>query len=152
MVIIPFPFLFFHYIKKEDARDLLKKQRKFIPIILFAVVGVAVIIQFFVSPKIFSLYKDLNEPVPFMTQISSYVVIAITAVCSIIISIYLKSTPPNYERLDKVLAKYKEGEMIKTREILDFRYEIVIFVLLGVIVGYLVLSNIVPIYNLTNKY
>ncbi len=148
---IIFSYLFYPYVKKEDAKDFLKNQRKFIAIILFAVVAVATIIKFFVSPKLLSLYKDFNEPLPLITQVSSYVVLIIITVCSIV-SVYLLSTPPNYERLDKVLAKYKDGEMIRTREILEYKYGMIMFVLLGLIIGYLVLSNVVPIYNLTNKF
>ena len=150
-MVILIPFLYPYYIKKEDARDILKTQRRLIPFILIASLIVMGIMQFFVAPKILELYKELNEPIPLITQLSSYIIGGIIAVFTLI-SIYFLATPPNYERLEKILSKYKDGEMIKTREIVDFRYLVLIMFLLGIMVAFMVLSMVTPIYNLTAKY
>lgn len=150
-MVVPIFYFYPYYIKKEDARDLVKKQRKMIPFVLLAALIVIGIMQFFVAPKALDLYKQLNEPVPLITQLSPYIIGAIVAVF-ILISIYFLATPPNYERLEKVLSKYKDGEMIKTSEIVDFRYLVLIMFLLGIAMAFIVISTIVPIYNLTAKY
>ena len=148
MTIIPFPY--YPYIKKEDARDLVKSQRMMMPAVLCMGIIVIGIMQFFVTPKLLNLYKELNEQVPLITQLSPYILGLIVSVFTII-SIYFLATPPNYERLEKVLSKYKDGEMIKRSEIVEVKYEALVLILLGLMVAYLVISTIVPIYNLTAK-
>lgn len=151
MVIVPLPFFYPYYIKKEDAKDILRRQRKMVAFLLFLGLVLIGIMQFFAAPKLLKLYKDLNEPVHLITQLSPYIIGAIVAVFSII-SVYFLATPPNYERLDRVLNKYKEGEMIKTTEIIEIKYVILILILLGLVIGFIVLSSVVPIYNLTGKF
>lgn len=150
-MIILIPYVYPYYIKKEDARDIVKTQRKMIPFILIVSLIVIGIMQFFVAPKVLDLYKQLNEPIPLITQLSSYIIGGIVVVFTLI-SVYFLATPPNYERLEKILGKYKDGEMIKTGEIVDFKYVVLIMILLGVMVAFMVFSIVTPIYNLTAKY
>lgn len=147
MVVIPIP-IYPVYIKKEDAKDFAKRQRWMIPFVLLAMVFVMGLMQFVVYPKLVNLYKVAHEPIPSITQTFPYGLGVLTIVF-IIVSVYFLSTSPNYEKLNQILSKYKDGEMIKAREILEGKYSLIFFFIAGITLGYIVLSLIVPIYNLT---
>lgn len=139
------------YVKKEDVKEFIKGKRKAVAFMMLLLVMVVGSIQFVISPKILDLYKELNVPVPLITQLNPFIITSMIIIY-IALSIRLLFTQPNYEKIDKILSKYKDGEMIKTREVMNFKYEVFAFIILVISVVYLIVSTITPIYNLTNKY
>ncbi len=148
MVFVPIPFFYSIYTKKEDARDVPNIQRKMSAFVLIGTTVVLSIIQFFVQPKLFDLYSSLKTPLPLFTQLSPYVSGAL-AIIALIAAVYLLSAKPDYSKVDAVANKYKDGEMIKTRELADYRYQWIPIIVVFIAVGYMVLSIILPIYSLT---
>lgn len=144
-------YIFPYYIKKEDARDVWRTQRIVRGILLLSFAGVAVIMRLFVVPKLFNFYTELNEPVPYISQITSYVLL-ISIIILIPLALYFFFTKPDYQKLDQVLIKYKEGEMIKTTELVKiWRDMLLIFIVGSVVVGFVILGLILPIYDLTAR-
>ena len=68
----------------------------------------------------------------------------------IVISTVLFTREPVYDELNEKLKKYKEGEMIKSSEIVDIKKELVWLIPIFLALAWLVYSIILPIYNLTN--
>ena len=151
MVITPgfnaFPYPY--YIKKEDAKDVLRLQKRLIGFVLAAMSIVLGIMQFFVSPKLLSLYTESKITIPFITQISSNVTYGVILIF-IVTSTVLFTKEPNYDELNEKLKKYKEGEMIKSSEIVDIKKELVWLIPIFLGIAWLVCSIILPVYNLTN--
>ncbi len=143
------PFFYPFYIKKEHAKDLIKIQRRFVSITLIGSAIVLAIIQFAVSPKLFSMYQEFNVPIPFVTQMSPIVSFC-AIILLVIISTVLLLKESDYSELNEKLKKYKEGEMIRSKEIINTKKELVWLIPMFIVVGWIVLSVIQPIYNLTN--
>lgn len=140
--------LFPYYIKKEDAKDFAKMQRKMFSVVLLFIVSVILFMQFLIFPKVLNFYKELNESIPLVTQLAPYIMGIIIIVC-LTVAGYFLTTPPNYERLEKNLAKYEPKEMIRIKEITQPNYPVVLFILAGTAAVYLIWSIILPIYQLT---
>jgi len=137
------------YIKKEDAKDLIKIQRRYISFTLIGMAIVLGVIQFFVSPKLLAMYTDFNLPIPLVTQMSSSVTL-IAIIVLFVISTILLTQEPDYSELNEKLMKYKEGEMILSRKIIDTKKELIWLLPIVLVVGWIVVSIILPIYNLTS--
>lgn len=146
-VFVAFPYPY--YIKKEDAKDLIKLQKRLVAFILMAMAIVLGIMQFLVSPRLLALYVDSKIAVPSIVQISSTVTYGIIIIF-IIISTFLLTKEPNYGKLDEKLKKYKEGEMIRSNEIVDIKKELAWLIPIFLAIAWIVYSIILPIYNLTN--
>lgn len=144
------PF-FFAYVKKEDAHDVPNVQRRASGVIMLSMGIVIYIMRTLVLPKLPALYLDLNTTIPEISQ-SAPLTSIILLVGFIIGGLYLLLTKPNYSRIDNLTRKYKKGTMIKTWNLLDFRYDL--WTILAIIFGfgYLIASIIVPIYSLTSQY
>lgn len=150
MIVIPIP-MYPLYIKKEDARDVVKWQRKMAAFVLIGITIVMGIMQYFVSPKLLNLYNSLNTNPPALTQSSLYIMIALGTL-AILSALYLLFSQPNYAKVDAVANKYKDGEMIKTKELVDGKFQWLVLGVLSVMVVYLVFTIILPIYSLTSQY
>jgi len=149
---ITVPFFYFHsvYTKKEDVRDIPNMQRKLSAIILIAMTMILGSLQSSVLPDLINLYSSLNIPTPILIQSSPYV-FAIFAIVSLISAVYLLSTKPDYSKVDAVANKYKNGEMIKTRELVDHRYQLIPLLFMVLAIGLAVIMIILPTYSLTGK-
>ena len=146
-VFVAFPYPY--YIKKEDAKDIIKLQKRLVAFVLMAMAFVLGIIQFMVSPRLLTLYMDSKITVPFIVQISSTVTYGII-IMFVVASTFLLTKEPNYGELDEQLKKYKKGEMIRSNEVVDIKKELVWLIPIFLAVAWLVYSIILPIYNLTN--
>ena len=67
-------------------------------------------------------------------------------------SYYLYTQEPDYTKLNEQLKKYKPGEMVRTSEVLNTKKDLWVLIPLGFVVGYIVLSVILPIYSLTSAF
>lgn len=127
------------YTKKEDVREVIDNQRKMTGIVYFSLAIVNLIMEKFIVPKL----SDLMQIEP-----KSNLWISIILLCA---GVLVFTREPNYSRVDAVAKKYGKGEMIKTRLLMDWRYEWIGVLAAGLVVGYLIYTIILPIYNITNS-
>jgi hypothetical protein len=151
MVIIPIPFFVNPYTKKEDVRDVVNGQRKASALVLFALAIVLGLMQLLVAPRLFDLYNDLGTPLPLLAQTSPTLTWALITI-AVLSALYFILSKPDYSKVELIASKYKAGEMIKTRELVDKRYEWAILSFMVIGIGYLAISIIVPISSLTTQY
>lgn len=142
----PFPY----YIKKEDAKDILKSKKRSLTIIPLAFAFVIVVMLLFIHPKLNVLYSDFNYPKPFLTEIAPYTG-GLIIIVLLVFAWYVNTSPNLDQEFQKRLSKYKTGEMIKTKDLLGLNYEWVLFIMLALIVGFLIVSIILPIYGITSS-
>lgn len=147
VIIIPFS----PYIKKEDAKKALKAQRINTGIVFLIVPLIFEIINYFAYPKLIEIYSDFNSSIPFMVRYFQTIATA-TLIFFGLAACYLFFKEPDYSSLNEKLKKYKTGEMINRGVILNDGYLILGLVAIGVFVGLLTVSIIVPIYELTSQF
>lgn len=128
------------YVKKEDARKIVKSQRIMVGIILLALAIVN-----FLMDKI--LVKRLSEILDLNQASNPWL-----SVLLLLGSLYVFFQEPDYSKVDKLVKNYKNGEMINTKIIMDWRYEWGGLILALGMVLYLITTIILPIYNLTNSF
>lgn len=119
-------------------------------IILLAMLGVSLVTQVFVFPKLTKLYTDLGLEVPFMTQFGTYIFFGATLCFWLVYKAWLSapSKEPSYTSV-----KTEEGYLRVTPTVGSFmKAEILIMLGLGLMVGVLIYSTVVPIYSLTNQF
>jgi len=144
-------FFYPFYIKKEDAKDVINWQRKIIALVLIAMGAVIWVMRMFVYPKLSLLYIDLNTNLPVLTQ--SFPTLSLVIMIGIfIIALYLLFSKPDYSKANMIVKKYKSGEMIKTKELIDNKVQFLVIGVVILLVIYLFTSLISPIYSLTNQY
>ena len=108
-------------------------------------------IQFVLFPKLLSTYVDLKLEPPQIAQIPPLMLYGII-VLLMAASYYLYTQEPDYTKLNEQLKKYKPGEMVRTSEVLNTKKDLWVLSPLGFVVGYIVLSVILPIYSLTSAF
>ena len=137
-----------YYIKKEDAKDILKGQKRQMSIVVFGLGMVVELMAYIVMPKLTNLYVDMGVEIPVITQMLTKYSAYFTVVMGLL-AIYLSS--PNFldREFEDKLTGYKVGEQIKTSELLNKSLTPVMMVLIGLCIGFLVVAIILPIYNLT---
>lgn len=150
IILIPIPG-YPLYIKKEDARDTVKWQRRMGASVLIGATVVMWTMQYFVSPELLNLYYSLNTTPPVLIRFAQHITLVFTAL-SITGASYLLFHQPDYRRVDTIVKKYKDGEMIKTRELVDSKLLWLFLTVLAIMTAYLVLTIILPIYSLTSQY
>jgi uncharacterized membrane protein (DUF485 family) len=136
------------YIKKEDARAFVNLQRKSTAFILMGTVAIMAILQILVGSRIDTLYIDLRLSVPWLTKLSPYITTSIGTL-AVVGALYLLISKPDHTKLDLVLQKYKDGEMIRTGELVDRKTQWLLFGVIVFIIVYIVLVTVIPIYSLT---
>lgn len=151
MTIVPISYAYPLYIKKEDAREVVKRQRMVAGFVLICITIVMAIMQFLVAPKLLNFYNSINTKPPLLTQISPYLMLVIGTL-AIIAALYFLLSKPDYSTVDSVVSKYKEGEMIKTRELMDNKFEWLVLGVFAIMIIYLVTTLILPIYSLTSNF
>ncbi len=138
------------YIKKEDAREVVRWQRTHLMIVLVAVALVLGLMSMVVYPRLQALYLDFGMTPPVVTQSFPRVSLGF-GVGMLLMLARVISTPPDYSRIDAITKKYKAGEMIKTRELMSPQTEWLAMAVLLAMVGYIVMALIMPIYDLTSQ-
>ena len=127
------------YVKKEDARDVLINQRKMTGIVVLALAIVNYVMEKMVVPRM----SELVELVP---RSNLWVSILL-----LVVSLIIFFQEPDFSKVDNIVKKYAKGEMIKTRLLIDWRYEWSGIISAIIMVIYLVITIILPIYNITNS-
>jgi type II secretory pathway component PulF len=138
--------MFFHYIKKEDAKNLAKTQRVNSLIVIVANIITLGMFNFLIFPKLTELFVEANYVLPFYVKYHVHISLIIIALTILLISdsSYLE------EELGKKLRKYKKGEMILITKLWNKKYQWRVMGGLGLVMLYLIGAIIVPIYQITS--
>ncbi|MCG2685919.1 hypothetical protein L6258_00945 [Candidatus Parcubacteria bacterium] len=143
----PFP----HYIKKEDAGDILKCKKLTFISVLAALALIVGVMQLTVYPRLNNLYVELNFQKPLAAMMAPYFSLAAVLASAAFASyVYFSGS------MDKVfherLKQYKGGEMIKSKDLIGkMNEDKLLFVLIAVVMGFLITSIILPVYDVTSS-
>lgn len=145
---VPMGWFFPYYIKKEDAKDVLRFKKLalvFVSLLLAIIIGG---MMFVIYPHLNGLYTDLNFQKPFIIEIAPYVG-GLMVLGLVTFSSYIYFSSGLDKEFEKRLAKYKDGEMIKTRELAGTGHEWKLLVFLVLCVAFLVEAFILPLNSIT---
>ena len=134
------------YVKKEDAKDILRKQRIMGKVLAVALSIVFFIMQTMVGPRLMSLYAEFGHTLPWYANTVSRAVVFILGVLTLLLV-----QPQTEADIDQKLRQYKPGEMILMSKLQDTRYIYTSFSILLVSMLYIILSIVLPIYDITTK-
>lgn len=140
-----------YYLKKEDVSDFYKWQHKKIGIVLIASAISLGVIQLLVFPRVVQMYEEFNVDLPPLTQFFSQVFPIVVSLL-FCYGLYLLFTQPDYSLLQAELKKYKSGEMINTKKLMNGKFEMLVLFFLGIAVAVMTFATITPIYNLTSRF
>ncbi|MBT4124237.1 MAG: hypothetical protein HN981_00390 [Candidatus Pacebacteria bacterium] len=138
--------MYWGYIKKEDAKNLGKAQRINSYIVIGAMAIVSVMMQFIIIPKLIEIAGVTGFPLPVYSQY--YFPIAMSLLILMSISI-IQSSDYLEDDLKQKLQKYKKGEMILLKKLWNKNYEYKVMGMMFVMIVYLTVSIIMPIYKIT---
>lgn len=126
------------YTKKEDVRRVAKMQNRMLGIVLIGMAIVDFVIEKLVIPK-------MNE---LMIAPKSMIWLSIVFFG---LGVYFLFREPNYTIVDRIAKKYSKGEMIETKLLMDWRYELSGMVVSLFMISLLIYKVILPIYSLTSS-
>jgi len=133
------------YVKKEDAKELLKRRGIMSWVFVLALAIVFGILHFTVAPRMFELSIEFGLPLPaYADPTIRMVVFAVVTVALLV----LRPEPDSV--LEEKLRHYKAGEMILINKLVNYRYEMTLFGLMLAAVLYIILSIVLPIYSMTS--
>ncbi len=135
---------YFGYIKKEDAKELIKRRSIVSWIFAGALALIFGILEFMVTPRLTAMYQDFGMELPAYANPTMRAVVFVVVIFAI-----LALRPESESVLDEKLRRYKTGEMIMISKLVDYRYEMGLFFLLLAAMGFIIFSIILPVYNLT---
>lgn len=135
---------------QEIEKEVLGKHLLYAQLVLFAMLGVSLLMHVVVSTKLIKMYQELGFPVPWMTQYGSVISIILTLFLWLVVSSQAEKILPAGEGL-YTSVKTEEGFLRVTPRVTSFRLEMLIMLGLCLMVGILVYSIIVPIYSLTGQ-
>lgn len=135
------------YVKKEDAKRILVSRQVYPSIIIGGIMIVFGVMQLFVQPRINELAKDFGAELPLYN--SPYIGIVLLILAAFLI---FPDKQKDKSELDKKLVKYKPGEMILIGDLMDMKHEWKVMLVVALFTGYIILTNVLPIYNLTAAF
>lgn len=133
------------YVKKEDAKEILGKQQMMGWVLAAALGIVYFIMQTMVGPKVISLYHEFGRVLPWYAETAPR-----TAVFVVTAIILLVVRPQSDAEIDQKLRHYKTGEMILMNKLTDTRYVYTTFGVMFVSIMFIILSIVLPIYDITS--
>lgn len=135
---------YFGYVKKEDAKELLKRRGIMSWVFSLAVAIVFGVLHFAVAPRMAVLSAEMGLALPLYADPTVRLVVLVVTI------IALFSVKPEPESvLDEKLSHYKAGEMILMSKLVNYRHEMTLFAIMLSSVIYIILSVVLPIYSLT---
>lgn len=133
------------YVKKEDAKMILKNHRLMGYIMGTAFFVMYGVVEIFLMNNLRDLYQSLSYKLPFYSQTSFRYVMY-----GLVVGLCFLIRPESEEYIDERLRQYKDGEMILVSKLIDRTYEYKMMAVAFVGALYLVFSVILPITQLTN--
>lgn len=133
------------YVKKEDAKELLKRRGIMSWVFVLALAIVFGILHFTVAPRMFELSVEFGLPLPAYANPTVRMI-----VFAVIAMVLLAIRPEPDSVIEEKLRHYKAGEMILMSKLVNYRYEMTLFGLMLAGVLYIILSIVLPIYSMTS--
>ncbi|MBI5019159.1 hypothetical protein HZB58_02720 [Candidatus Gottesmanbacteria bacterium] len=135
---------YFGYVKKEDAKELLKRRGIMSWVFALAVAIVFGVLHFAVAPRMAELSVEMGVALPLYADPTVRLIVLIVTI------IALFSVKPEPESvLDEKLSHYKSGEMILMSKLMNYRHEMMLFAIMLSSIIYIILSVVLPVYSLT---
>lgn len=135
---------YFGYVKKEDAKEILRRRTVGGWVFAGSFVFIFSMMELFVLPRLASLAIEAGQVLPFYSQpnfrYSVYLVLILATILA---------KPESGEAIDSKLKQYKAGEMILVSKLVDRKYEYILMSILFAVMAYMVISIILPIYDIT---
>ncbi len=138
------------YVKKSEVPGFLVMQHKLWAIVGFAFASVFAMFDFFIVPKVAVLYRDFGQSLPLIFSYNS-LILKLGMVISLMGAAYAFLDKSADSVTLKRVAKYKNDAMVNVNELTNFKLEIAIFVLMGVVLAGLILGLINPLYGLVDS-
>lgn len=132
------------YVKKEDIPSFYKSYNLRLGIILLSTAIAFGITHFIVSSRIAQLYHELGAQLPMISIVLNRLSTPMILI-AIGIGLYFLNLKPNQNAVNEELSKYEDGEMVNVKKLINGKYEILTFFMLGVMVALFIISNVVPI-------
>lgn len=146
--------MYMPYIKKSDAKKYLQKTHKYIGV-LFASIGATIaVVYYLVAPNIHNIFQDLAVDNP-TTLIQSKYSAYVAAGTAFLISAYYMLTKPDLDYVEKILKKYKNNDMILTKELVNTNQTwilVTIAIVLTLLFVYAIYSPVASIYSVTETF
>jgi hypothetical protein len=140
--------MYWGYIKKEDAKDLAKTQKINSYIVMVAMAIIPIMFHFTIVPRLTEIASDTGYVFPFYSRYY----FPIAAILLILMSMVLNNSAEELDdNLKKKLSKYKKGEMILIRKLWNQNYQYKVMGMMFIMMTYLVISIILPIYQITSS-
>jgi type II secretory pathway component PulF len=138
-------------VSREEAREILKKHNIHIGA-LFAAMSISFGLVFYtVVPKMVSMYNDFGIGQPKTMAITSQYFPFLIAIF-MVLAFYFFVPSNSDEKLNKKISKLELNGEIKIENLSQNVWQPVVMILLGVMMGLLMTSVIMPIYNLTSSF
>jgi type II secretory pathway component PulF len=136
-------------LNKSEAKKFIKRQRIIYGLIILVLSIIFLFIGLTIIPELEELYKEFGANVPILIQKPS-IFIGIF-VLLIIFAFRLLATDPDYSALNSKFS-LTELKTMPLKDLHNTKVEWIMIGIIGFIVGVLVISIIVPIYNLTSNF
>lgn len=137
---------FYWYVKNEDAKEFLSRQRVMGWVMAIALMIVFGIFNVFIAPRMVEMYQEFGYEIPWYAESGLRTVIFVIGIAGILIV-----RPESDESIAAKLSKYKTGEMILMSKLRDWRYFYLVFGILLMSILYSIISIVLPIYDITSK-
>lgn len=135
-------------IKKDEVYSYVTKHKTVVSMLFFSSAGVCLFLKYALADRVVNMFVAFDRPVPFFTQHFPLVLTILTVICASI-GVYVLMTEPNHAKIQAIVENTKDSDMIDVRLLANAKYIGLLLFLLGLMVGYLVLSVVQPIYSLT---
>lgn len=123
-------------------RDPQKTRVLYRRIVFLGLFLVSLIMYFMIYPKIKNLYQDLGVPIPTITKYGPIIVM----VGAFVLAFW------DFGKEVKTTPFQGEKQLTKTVPLSALKEEALVMIMLGIFVGLLVISIVLPIYRLTGSY
>jgi len=135
---------YFGYVKKEDAKEILKRRGITSWIFGGSLLFLFGMVEVFILPKMMELSIELGVLLPsYLYSNTRYVIYLAFLLATFLIK------PESDEEINKKLKNYKAGEMILVSKLVNRKYELMLMGVIFAAMAYLIVSIIMPIYDMT---
>lgn len=147
----PSQFLYPIFVKKNEAKVIIKRQKFFLGSTCLALAIVQTVILYVVLPKMNALFVDSGIQKSVLTSfVQTFFPYFIGGL--ILFSVYIVLSNKFDNIYEEKLKNFKDDENILVADLLRTNLDWIVLILMLVSVGLLIATVVMPIYNLTNNF
>ncbi len=140
-----------YYLKKKDIPAYTQSRNTTMGIVLLIMGGVFGYISYTVYRELLRLVIDFGATPSLIFQLFPYTATIICLGFLIIGLKYLVEKPSYNQMQEKFLNKYQSNDMVNVKELHSVKSELGLLLVFGIAIGLLVISLVVPIYQITGE-